>query len=63
MDRVAPDPNGVTLLPVTTINCSYWGLLDLPDKLPSVTTTLLVIGNQVQACCHANTFLLLFWFE
>jgi hypothetical protein len=63
MDYVVPDPDGVTLLPVTTINCSYRGLLDLPEKLPSVTTTLLVKGNQVQACSHISIFLLLFWFE
>jgi hypothetical protein len=49
MHYVAPDPDGVTLRPVTTINCSYRGLVELPDKLPSVTTTLLVKGNQVLA--------------
>lgn len=47
MDYVAPDPDGVTLQPFTTINCSYRGLFDLPEKLPVVTTTLLVKGNQV----------------
>ena len=47
MDYVAPDPDGVTLRPVTTINCSYRGLLDLPEKLPVVTTILHVKGNQV----------------
>lgn len=47
MDYVAPDPDGVTLRPVTTINCSYRGLFDLPEKLPAVTTTLLLKGNQV----------------
>jgi hypothetical protein len=62
MDYVAPDPNGFTLQPVTTINCSYRGLLDLPEKLPSATTTLLVKGNQVQARTHAKTFLLLFYY-
>lgn len=47
MDYVAPDPDGVTLRPVTTINCSYRGLFDLPEKLPAVTTTLLLKGNQI----------------
>ena len=47
MNYVAPDPNGHTLTPVTTVNCSYRGLTELPDVLPSVTTTLLVKGNQV----------------
>lgn len=47
MDYVAPDPDGVTLRPVTTVNCSYRGLFDLPEKLPVVTTTLLVKGNQI----------------
>lgn len=47
MDYVAPDPDGVTLRPVTTINCSYRGLSDLPEKLPVVTTTLLLKGNQI----------------
>jgi len=47
MDYVAPDPDGVTLRPVTTINCSYRGLFDLPEKLPEVTTTLLLKGNQI----------------
>jgi len=51
MDYVAPDPDGVTLRPVTTINCSYRGLSDLPEKLPVVTTTLLLKGNQVLFLC------------
>ncbi|XP_023702486.1 protein singed wings 2 isoform X2 [Cryptotermes secundus] len=49
MDYVAPDPDGVTLRPVTTINCSYRGLVSLPERLPSVTTTLLVKGNQISS--------------
>ncbi|KDR21992.1 Protein singed wings 2 [Zootermopsis nevadensis] len=49
MNYVAPNPDGVTLQPFTTINCSYRGLIDLPDKLPSVTTTLLVKGNQISS--------------
>jgi hypothetical protein len=52
MDYVAPDPDGITLRPVTTVNCSYRGLVSLPERLPLVTTTLLVTGNQVQALCH-----------
>jgi len=51
MDYVAPDPDGVTLRPVTTINCSYRGLYDLPEKLPVVTTILLLKGNQVLFLC------------
>jgi len=51
MDYVAPDPDGVTLRPVTTINCSYRGLFELPEKLPVVTTTLLLKGNQVLFLC------------
>ncbi|KAJ9579090.1 hypothetical protein L9F63_024803, partial [Diploptera punctata] len=49
MNYVAPDPDGVTLRPVTTINCSYRGLIELPEVLPSSTTTLLVKGNQISS--------------
>ncbi|KAJ4436488.1 hypothetical protein ANN_16519 [Periplaneta americana] len=49
MEYVAPHPDGVTLRPVTTVNCSYRGLQELPGKLPSVTTTLLLKGNQISS--------------
>jgi len=51
MDYVYTDPDRVNLRPVTTVNCSYRGLFDLPEKLPEVTTILLLKGNQVHFLC------------
>lgn len=47
LSNLVRKPEGV-LVPVVTVDCRNRGLLTMPSNLPSITTVLLLHGNNVR---------------